>query len=122
LENIQLNGFQEQSIVREDLCTTCALVFPSIGYESFGMSVIESFSLGVPVLINNNDSLGFVEENGITGYRFSIADPASLAIAIEHVRANQAVLKQNCLLTYKHNYTPQHNMQELERIYTLMRG
>ncbi len=115
--NIELCGFQDQNVVREDLRTACALVFPSIGYESFGLSVIESFSLGVPVLMNENESLGFVEENGTTGYRFSVNDPASLAEAIQYICKKMATLKQNCLEAYEKRYTPQRNVKDLEHIY-----
>jgi glycosyltransferase involved in cell wall biosynthesis len=121
-KNIRLYGFQEHDVIFSDWRIACALVFPSICYEGLPMTILESFALGVPVITNGIGNHGALVDDGRTGYCFSIADPTSLASVIELVRENQAMLKQNCLEQYIRFYSPQSNVQELERIYARVLG
>lgn len=115
--NIQLAGFQEQKAFFEDWRTACALVFPSCCYEGLPMVLLESFSMGVPVLVNNMGNHGALVDEGKTGAHFSLSDFASLETAIQQVRENQETLKEACLEAYQQQYTPQKVLQEQERIY-----
>lgn len=70
IENIKLLGFMKREKAFEILKKAKALIMPSLWYETFGMSAIEAFSLGVPVIASNigalsiiiNEKVGFLYE------------------------------------------------------------
>ncbi|MBL8089520.1 MAG: glycosyltransferase [Anaerolineales bacterium] len=54
------------------------LVMPSL-YESFGMVALEAMACGTPVIASEVGGLGYLVENGITGYTIPDSDPVMLS-------------------------------------------
>ncbi|HZX74027.1 MAG TPA: glycosyltransferase, partial [Cyclobacteriaceae bacterium] len=50
---IRYLGFQGKAVIKDNLKRCKALIFPSIWYESFGLTIIEAFSTGTPVIASN---------------------------------------------------------------------
>jgi glycosyltransferase involved in cell wall biosynthesis len=67
-----------------------AFVFPSI-YEGFGLPVLEAFSCGCPVVLNNTSSLPEIGEDGAVYFESGNAD--SLVCALEAVLYDEKFCK-----------------------------
>ncbi|MCA2001843.1 MAG: glycosyltransferase family 4 protein, partial [Chloroflexi bacterium] len=53
------------------------LVMPSL-YESFGMVALEAMACGAPVIASEVGGLGYLVQDGITGYTIPDSDPEAL--------------------------------------------
>lgn len=67
-------GNSKWNILRNAL----ALVLPSVCYENFPMTVIESLAVGTPVVVSNLGSLPYIVQDGHNGLLFEAASPESL--------------------------------------------
>lgn len=69
-----------------------ALVMPSL-YESFGMVALEAMACGTPVIASEVGGLGYLVQNGITGYTIPDSDPGELCNKLSQL-LNDAPLRE----------------------------
>lgn len=69
-------------------------VFPSEGYESFGVAAVEASACEVPLIVSNIGGLPEVVENGINGYTINPNDHKELAKKVLFLYENQLIAKQ----------------------------
>jgi glycosyltransferase involved in cell wall biosynthesis len=96
------------------------LIFPSVWFETFGLVVIEAFSVGLPVVASNLGGIASLVEHGRTGLRFRAGDPGDLAARIEWAAGHVGELdrmRREARAKYLTNYTPERNYQILMNIY-----
>jgi glycosyltransferase involved in cell wall biosynthesis len=84
-ENIIYKGFQSHEILIKDLIESRALIFPSIWYETFGMSIIESFSVGTPVIVSSLGNLINMVDDKKNGFLFEPNNSDALTERIEAI-------------------------------------
>jgi D-inositol-3-phosphate glycosyltransferase len=60
------------------------LVMPSL-YESFGMVALEAMACGTPVIASEVGGLGYLVQDGQTGYTIPDSDPAALCDRLSHL-------------------------------------
>ncbi len=63
------------------------VVMPSL-YESFGMVALEAMACGTPVIASEVGGLGYLVQNGITGYTIPDSDPEALCEKLSHLLGN----------------------------------
>ena len=116
-DNIQYYGFKPQKDIFSDLSSAQALLFPSNCYETFGMTIAEAFSLGIPVVTTNigNPSAIVLQAKG--GAVFPCNDKQGFQQALEDVIANRSLYSQNARSYYAEYLTKQKNYEELVYIY-----
>ncbi len=68
------------------------VVMPSL-YESFGMVALEAMACGTPVIASEVGGLGYLVQNGITGYTIPDSDPEALCDKLA-LLLNDAALHQ----------------------------
>lgn len=83
LKSVQFRGWIPRDQTLATMKLARFLVFPSQWYEGFGMTIIEAFACGVPVICSR---LGAAEElvaDGRTGLHFTPGDAEDLAQKVE---------------------------------------
>ena len=118
---IEYLGFQKKAAIVGYLKRCRALLFPSVCYEGFSMTILEAFSTGTPVIASNLGSMAEIVRDGENGLHFSPGDAENLAtkIALLHDDLELAKrLSMNARKTYLGNYTPKLNYRKLIDIYS----
>ena len=96
------------------------LVFPSMCYENFPMTIVEAFAAGLPVVASNMGNAANLITDRQTGMHFRPGDAADLAAQaawlLQHPEARQQ-MRQTARTTYEQYYTPSQNYSLLSTIY-----
>ena len=96
------------------------VVLPSIGFEMLGMTIVESFSCGTPVVASNIGGIPELVKDNITGMLFKPGDYIDLSSKILYLLTNPSLLKKlglNCLNTIKSSYNEINHYKSLITIY-----
>lgn len=115
--NIRYFGFRPQQEIKDDLADAAALVFPSVCYETFGMSWAESFSVGCPVLsadLGNHGSLIRQSQGGLT---YESGNRAAFCEAVKMLIAGHPSYSENARRYYETYLSEDHNYEILSDIY-----
>ena len=113
-------GTQTPAAVMALLQRAAWLVAPSICYETFGMSLIEAFACGTPVIASAHGAYAELVRDGETGLLFRPGDPVDLARKIAWAEAHPAQMRlmgKAARRDYEAHYTPQRNYDLLMDIY-----
>ena len=97
-----------------------ALVFPSLWYEAFPMTIVEAFASGLPVIASRLGSMAELIEDGRTGYLFEPGNTGALASAVRRAHENREELnhmKSEARKEYERLYMPERNYRMLISIY-----
>jgi len=96
------------------------LIYPSVCYENFPLSIVEAFAAGLPVVASGIGAMAEIIEDGRTGVLFRSGDSDDLATKIEWVAghpAEMARMRREARAEYLLKYTPEQNYQLLMEIY-----
>ena len=119
--HIRYLGFQNKERIIEELQQCNALVFATIGFEQFGMVIIEAFACGIPVIGPDSGSPAELVKNGVNGLHFRMGSPDDLLLKIEQWETTPEDVRQsyseNALLSYQKYFTPEINLSQLSNIY-----
>ena len=120
MANVEYLGFFPYNAVRELLREAYAVILPSICYETFGMVVMEAYSVGVPVVATNFGSLGCLVRNKETGLLFQRKNKEDFIDKItwlwEH-KEEREKMSANARKEFESKYTPEKNYEILMDIY-----
>ena len=113
-------GRQPPHVVSSAMAGAKFLVFPSIWYETFGLTIIEAYATGLPVLASDLGAMRDLVKDGVTGLRFRPGDAEHLAAQVEWATANPdrlQVMGRNARREYESCYTPERNLGLLLETY-----
>jgi glycosyltransferase involved in cell wall biosynthesis len=82
----EITGWLDAVPIRQRLRRARALVFPSLWYETFGLTVHEAMANGIPVIASDNTVSASAVEPGTTGLLFRSGDVDDLARCIRVLR------------------------------------
>lgn len=117
INNIECRGQMEHEDAMKLLAGAKALIVAPLWYETFGMTVIEAYSLGVPVIAADFGNPGSLVIDGVTGLKFR-NNIKGLNAAIERFETmNRKKLSENAYDEYMKKYTPEINYRMLKDIY-----
>lgn len=118
-ENITLHGNKSHSQVLEMVQEAICLIFPSIWNETFGLTIIEAFSVGTPVVASNLGAPKTMVVNEKNGFLFEPNSSGAILDAVDtFLRSDYEMLYMGAEETYKKHYSSEANLAQLERIYT----
>jgi len=117
---IEFVGWKEKSEVLVLMQNSQFLIFPSIWYETFGLSIIEAFACGIPVLASRLGCMAELVEDGVTGLHFEAGNAIDLATKIAWAQTHPtevAKMGKTASKVYEARYTPETNYSQLMAIY-----
>lgn len=114
-----LGKLSREEILRE-MSKSTALLFPSVWYEGMPMTIIEAFSMRLPVIANNLGAMSSMivhGENGLLydGTKGGFKGKIQQWIALSKYEKEQ--MRDNAYQSYRSNYTSDVNLKMLEHIY-----
>jgi glycosyltransferase involved in cell wall biosynthesis len=119
-DRVQFLGRQDKAAVLRLMQGAYALVFPSIWYEGFPLTIAEAFACGLPVVVPGLGSMAEIVEDGVTGVHFRSRDAGSLAGKLKGLMIDGAARERFGAAArgeFEGRYTPGVNYQELMVIY-----
>ncbi|MCQ5363560.1 glycosyltransferase family 4 protein [Anoxybacillus salavatliensis] len=123
-KRIKWYGQLNNDEVLEEISKSYSLVMPSKLYETFGMVVIEAFSVGTPVIVPNHAGFPDIISPNENGYLFQPNDLTDLALKMKKIIAlnnNWNEFSKNALKSYEKYYTSEKNYQYLMDIYNKLK-
>jgi glycosyltransferase involved in cell wall biosynthesis len=119
--NIIYHGHQDKQQIIRYLHECQALIFTTIGFEQFGLVIIEAFSCGTPVIGPDAGSPAELIIEGYNGLHYRTGSVPDLRQKIQYFHALPEITRQsfsrNARDTYYKHYTPQTNLRLLSNIY-----
>lgn len=121
LTNVKLVGFQSgaalHSLIRGAICT----VTPSEWYETFGLTLVESFALGRPVICSDMGGMPEIVTDGYDGYVVPPGNPELLAQRIARLHGNPDLaieMGRAGRFTAEDRFSPDAHIERVESVYT----
>ncbi len=114
-------GFQEKPVILKYLSLCKALIFPSVCYEGFSMTLLEAFATGTPVIASKLGSMAEIVIDHVNGIHFEPGNERDLLTKIELLKNNPDLcqtLSANARKFHLDHYTPEKNYQILMNIYS----
>ena len=116
MPNVRFLGEQSRARVQEEMGNAVAVIVPSIWPEPFGLSVIESFAKGTPVLATDIGGISSLIRPGDGGFLFSRDDVSGLAALLTD-QTRLLGMRQTARKEYELRFTAKENYSLLESIY-----
>ncbi|MEY4766969.1 MAG: hypothetical protein RI907_3642 [Pseudomonadota bacterium] len=113
-------GFKPLSEVIEQMRRSLYVLVPSICYENFPRTIVEAFSVGVPVIASRMGAMAELIEDGVTGLLVTPGDAQDLADKMRWAQSHPEAMVEmgrQSLARYERLYTPEANFAELMAVY-----
>jgi glycosyltransferase involved in cell wall biosynthesis len=115
LPGVQWLGRLPHDQVLEQMAQAELLIFPSIWYETFGMTIIEAFSVGLPVVASHLGAMAALVQHARTGLLFTPGNAEELAGKVRSALEKPEILasmRQAAREEYQNKYTPWKNYDQ----------
>ena len=113
-------GKQPYTKVLSLLQNSKCLIMPSICYESFGLTIIEAFSCGCPVIASDSGNTASIIDNNQNGLLFSMGNHQDLYTKLNTLLTNNELSKRistNAKKSFEQKYCEDTNYEQLIKIY-----
>lgn len=120
LQNVSFLGALYGSELDREIARAKAVVIPSQSYETFGLTVLEAYAFGKPVIAARIGALPEVVREGETGLLFDPSAPQELAQHLNRLRLDSAQAERMGRAGRKlaeTEYTPGLHLGRIHRIY-----
>lgn len=116
--NVSVLGRQPREKALKFVAKSRAIIVPSIWYECCPMTIIESFSMGTPVICSDLGNMGYTVIEGENGAKFDPLSTDSIVDAINRFNTyDYEKLKKNSLLTFEEKFSKEKNRELFRLIY-----
>jgi glycosyltransferase involved in cell wall biosynthesis len=122
---IEYLGRQPRENVLALMRNATALIFPSVWYEGFPMTILEAYASGLPVIASDLGSMASIVADKITGLRFKAGSAQELVSTVGWLLGNPSEipdLRRNARLEFTTKYSAAQNYTQLIRIYNHVLG
>ena len=116
LKNVFLLGQIDRNSLIDKMSMAKAVIFPTHLFESFGLTVIEAYSVGTPAIVPDFGNAGELVIDGVTGYKYTKNNIEDMRKTINKINSKKELYK-NALIEYQKRYTKQNNYKQLISIY-----
>jgi len=117
---VECLGWLSRDQLLETIRNAEVVVVPSEWYEPFGLTVVEAFASGVPVIASRLGSLESMIVDKKTGLLFEPGNAADLAAQVRWMLVNRdaaRAMRRQARLDYEQKYTGETNYKLLMGIY-----
>ena len=114
---VRFSGWMKPESVVSEMLAARALVFPSVLYETFGLSIVEAFAAGLPVVANNTGTRP--EVIGTQGAGWLVSDADGWRSALSDMGSDAAIDRSGSLARrrYESLFSPKVLVPQLEELY-----
>ncbi len=123
--DVEYCGRLDEAEMLEKMKSARALIFPSILYENFPVTIGEAYACGLPVIASRLGAMAEIVEDGRTGLLFEPGDPDDLLRKVrwawEHP-AELASMGAAARCAYESKYTGEQNHRQMMEIYDRARA
>jgi glycosyltransferase involved in cell wall biosynthesis len=120
LTNVKIEGHLPREGAIAAIRRAQFLIFPSLWYECFPLTLVEAFACGVPVIASQLGAMAELVDDGRTGMLFRAGESMDLAERIAwarcHARETDAMARA-CREEFLAKYTADKNFDQLMAIY-----
>jgi glycosyltransferase involved in cell wall biosynthesis len=122
INNVKFLGFKKGKDLVSEIKLSKATIIPSTWHEVFGLTIIESYSVGTPVIGSNLGAIPEIIKDGKTGYIFdhdnieSLKEAISKMVDMDVMSLEYLEMVNNCL-SLKEEFSPQKYYEQLIKIY-----
>ncbi len=113
-------GFLPVAEILDRMKRAAYLVVPSLWYENFPRTLVEAFSVGLPVIASRLGALAELVEDGVTGLLFEPGNAQDLASKLSWAQAHPQEMRamgDAARARYLSAYSPEQNVRQLLNIY-----
>ncbi len=117
---ITLHESESREQIMRGLQGAQALILPSIYYEGFPKTIVESLACGTPVISSHTGAMGELIRPGVSGMHFTTGDPEALTNCVKRAVADPSLLssmRRTARKQFEDNFTPDVNYSMLMEIY-----
>ena len=117
---VEYLGALSRDEVQSLMLEAAFLVYPSVCYENFPLSIVEALACGLPAIVSGIGAMAEIIDDGRTGLHFRAGDPEDLAMKIEWMADHPSEMKRmgrEARAEYLLKYTPEQNYRLLREIY-----
>lgn len=123
MTNVFYKGFTPHEEVISYMSKAKAVIYPSLWYEGFPMTVVESLACGTPVIASDTPNMAEKIQAHYNGYTFNTGDAEKLCQVVSWIEKIDVQmymeLRKNAKDTYENNFTEQIVYQKLMNIYEM---
>jgi len=94
IKNVNFLGYKSQKELKEEIQKSLFVVLPSQSYETFGLTIIESFALGKPVIGSKIGAIPELVKDGRTGLTFEPRNAENLRDKIKYLINNREKISE----------------------------
>lgn len=125
MSHVRFEGSLPHAKTMEALKSARFLVFPSEWYETFGLTIVEAFACGIPVICSRLGAMQELVTDNCTGLHFAPGDSDDLAAKVDWAWTHPAELQtlgRAARLEYMTKYTSKQNYRILMAAYDSAMG
>jgi glycosyltransferase involved in cell wall biosynthesis len=120
MNNVDLMGRIPRADVIALMKNAMMLVFPSIWYEGMPMTILEAYSVGLPVVASDIGAMSSLVRNDETGLKFESGQARELAEKVKVLQADpdkRMRLRSGARSEYEERFAPETNYRALHQVY-----
>lgn len=120
MDEVEYLGFKKLDEVVQIMGNAAALIIPSLWYEGFPRTLLESIAKGTPIIASNLGIMGEITRPGINGWLFEPGDVASIRDTVQkfwHSPESWPALRVASRQNFLDHYTAEINYRQLVGIY-----
>src|SRR3989338_3153067 len=120
IKNVQFLGFKSGNELKKIIQECKFTILPSFWNEVFGLSILESFASGKPVLASDIGGIPEIIENGYNGFLFKPGDGNNLLNQLDRLWKDTSLCRKlgvQARQTVEKKYGPEKHYRNLMKIY-----
>lgn len=125
LTEVEWLGRQPHEQVLSLMKNAMMLIFPSVWYEGFPVTIAEAYAVGLPVVASKMGGMSSIIDSGRTGLLFQPGDAEELARKVEWALQHPEELnkmRREARAEFEAKYSAEENYRQLMEIYSLAVG